>query len=172
MIKAFAFDVFGTVFDLQNVDRAEIAAYVNHVRRDAWEPLQLPDSWKNIPAHFEAELSLERLRSHFTVVTCSNGPISLLIELSKRAGITWDAMIPLEVAQVYKPHLPAYELIRQVLKVDYHEIAMVTANRTFGDLKAAAALGMRPVLIRDPEHAEFADIMQLTDHFISEKCHQ
>ncbi len=35
-IKALAFDVFGTVFDLNFVPREEIRAYVDHIKQPEW----------------------------------------------------------------------------------------------------------------------------------------
>jgi HAD superfamily hydrolase (TIGR01493 family) len=149
-VKVVAFDVFGTVFDLAGVDREEIRAYVEHIRQPQWEPLTLPESWKQLPAFSDAPTGIRRLRTlgHCIVVTCSNGPISLLVELSRKAGIEWDFMIPLEVERVYKTNPRAYMLICDILKVSPHEVMFVTANENFGDIEAANSLGMKTALIR------------------------
>lgn len=151
MLQVIAFDVFGTVFDLSGVDRAEVRAYVEYIRAADWKPLTLPESWNNLRAHADALEGIERLRRRFQVVTCSNGPISLLAKISKAAGISWDALIPLETARVYKPNPRAYQLICETMRVPPEAVAMVTANATFGDLEAAGVLGMRPILIRDDQ---------------------
>lgn len=148
MLKVIAFDVFGTVFDLSQVDRAEIRAYVDHIHAAEWQPLTLPASWETLDAHPDAAEGIARLRRRFQVVTCSNGPISLLTKISKRAGISWDALTPLEVARVYKPREAAYRLVCEMMRVEPCEVAFVTANRTFGDVEASRALGMTPFVIR------------------------
>jgi len=148
LIKVIAFDVFGTVFDLDEVDRDDVRNYIAQIRKPVWEPLRLPRSWETLPAHPDARLGIELLRSEYTVVTCSNGPLGLLAKMSKHNGIIWDAIIPLELDRVYKPNPDAYRVMCRVLDVHPSEVMMVTANESFGDLEASAALGMRPQLIR------------------------
>lgn len=162
MIKVIAFDVFGTVFDIQNnVPRSEIADYVKHVHDTQWRPLEFPEHWKTIPAHLDAAKGIYELRKSHLVVTCSNGPMALLAPLSKHNNISWDAIIPLETARVYKPNPGAYLHVCALLGVEPEEVMMVTANRTFGDLEASAALGMTPQLIRDDK---CPTIIDLADH--------
>jgi 2-haloalkanoic acid dehalogenase type II len=162
MIKVIAFDVFGTVFDLTAANRADVKAYVDHVHADDWAPLTLPPSWYELKAHDDAKYGLKWLREDYQVVTCSNGPIELLTKLSKKNGLSWDMMIPLEMAKVYKPKLEAYQLICSLMGVKPCEVAMVTANKTFGDLEAAMHLGMLPILIRDKSAERFIpDLMEL-----------
>ncbi len=141
--KVIAFDVFGTVFDLSDVDRSEVRAYVEHIKQPTWEPLNLPKHWETLPAHYDAPGALEMLRKKYMVVTLSNGPMRLLAELNKFNGLKWDAIIPLEMARVYKPNPIAYLLPAQLFDCDINEVMMVTANKDFGDIEAAKALGMQ-----------------------------
>lgn len=103
-MKIIAFDVFGTVVDVSSVSRDEIRDYVSQVRREVYEPLNLPHAWQYLPAFPDSARGIERLRKKFFVVTLSNFPIGLLAKLSKHAKITWDAIIPLELKRVYKPN--------------------------------------------------------------------
>lgn len=147
--KVIAFDVFGTVFDLANVSRDEVRDYVKQLKQVDWRPLRLPAHWEALPAHPDAAEGIARLRKSFMVVTCSNGPLGLQAKLSKHNGISWDAIIPLELNRVYKTDPRAYMTVCEVLGVEPAEVLMVTANRTFGDLEASRALGMQAQLIRD-----------------------
>ena len=147
-IKVIAFDVFGTVFDLSSVERADLKAYAQHIRKPEWSPLTLPKSWETLPAHPDSACGIERLKRKFIVVTCSNGPLGMLARLSKHNGIAWDAIIPLELNRAFKPNLDAYLTVCEVLGVCSTEVMMVTANKDFGDLEAADQLGMAPMLIR------------------------
>lgn len=112
--------------------------------------MRLPTSWETLPAHPDAREGIAKLRERFIVVTMSNGPLGLLTKLSKHNGISWDAIIPIEMKRVYKPNPVAYLTICDLLDVQPSEIMMVTANEKFGDLEAAQRLGMWTTLIRCP----------------------
>lgn len=147
-IKVIAFDVFGTVFDFTGVDRQEIRDYLAAITAPEWRPLKLPESWEHLKPHGDSEAGISYLRDRFMVVTCSNGPLGLLAKLSKNADIQWDAIVPLELNRVYKPHPKAYMTVCEVLDVAPENVLMVTANESFGDLEASRALGMQAQLIR------------------------
>lgn len=149
-MTVIAFDTFGTVFDLSGVDRQDIRDYAHHIRQPEWSPLHLPASWEKLPAHPDSREGIERLRQRFMVVTCSNGPLGLLAKLSKHNGISWDAIIPLELNRVFKTNPRAYLTVCEVMGVEPSDVLMVTANKDFGDIEAAHALGMQAQLIRNP----------------------
>lgn len=150
-LKVIAFDVFGTVFNLDNIPRQEIKDYVHHIRQPEWKPLALPSSWELMPIHPDSIEGVRRLRNKFKVVTCSNGPVKMLRALSRNAGIEWDCFIPLEENRVYKPDLRAYGTICETMGVDASEVLMVTANETSGDLEAPLKIGMNTMEIRGLE---------------------
>jgi 2-haloacid dehalogenase len=166
--KVIAFDLFGTVFDLSAVPRDEVKAYVDHIRKPEWSPLTLPDSWLRLWPYGDSKNGIERLRHRFTVVTCSNAPLGFTAKLSKKNGINWDAIIPLELNRVYKTNPKAYMTVCEVLGVEPADVLMVTANRTFGDLESSRALGMQAQLIRDGEEnpktiIELAERLEATE---------
>lgn len=164
-IKVIAFDVFGTVFDLASVPREEVKAYVAHIKAPEWQPLELPVSWFDLKAHPDAKEGLELLRRRYTIVTLSNGPIRLLTELTKRNDLSWDAIVPIEMARVYKPRLEAYWTVPKLFRCMPSEVLMVTANKTFGDIEAAHSLGMKAALIRDPDGCA-KDIIDLAEKLL------
>lgn len=147
-IKVIAFDVFGTVFDFDGVERGQIRDYVKHVKSGEWSPICLPDSWKDIPAHDDSAEGIMRLRERFTVVTLSNGPMRVLVQMNKNAGIDFDAIVPIEMAKVYKPDLDAYRTVMELFHCHPSEVLMVTANPLFGDLESSKELGIQSIVIR------------------------
>jgi 2-haloacid dehalogenase len=157
MIKVIAFDVFGTVFNLSGVERSDLKAYAEHIKKPEWSPLHLK-SWETLPAHLDSATGISLLRHKYTVVTCSNGPLGLLSKLSKYNDISWDAIIPLELNKVFKPNPKAYMTVCEVMGVEPSEVMMVTANEHFGDLEASAALGMTPMLIRKDINSNIIDL--------------
>lgn len=159
-MKIVAFDVFGTVFNLAGVPRHEIKEYADHIRKPEWSPLTLPKWWESLPSHPDSREGIAAIRERFIVVTMSNGPLGMLSRLSKHNGISWDAIIPLEMKKVFKPNPSAYMTICEVFRVDPCDVMMVTANEHFGDLEASAALGMVPKLIRGSQTKNIIELAQ------------
>jgi HAD superfamily hydrolase (TIGR01493 family) len=152
-LKVIAFDVFNTVVQFAHVPLEEKKAYADHIRENdgvtyPWKPLRLPESWEHLPAYPDSAEGLACLRERYTVVTLSNGPVGLLAKLSKRNGLAWDLITPLEARQVYKPNTEAYLYLCDVLDVRPDEVMMVTANEKFGDIGSAAKIGMAVRLLR------------------------
>jgi hypothetical protein len=154
-MKVIALDLFGTVFDLSGVDRREIVAYIDHISKPEWSLLELPKSWETLPAFPDACEGLFRLRKNFTVVTCSNAPLGFTTRLLKNAGLHFDAILPLEMFEVYKPQPGAYLAVSVTQGVLPSEILMVTGNERLGrnphgDREYAAEYGLMSQLIRNP----------------------
>ena len=71
---------------------------VEHLNR-AWHRL---DPWPDSVA------GLTRLKQRFIITTLSNGNVSLLTDMAKRAGLPWDCVISAELFHHYKPDPQAY----------------------------------------------------------------
>lgn len=159
MITTIFFDCFGTVFDMSSVSKDIMKYYSKILKSEVWEPLIFPKYFETLPAHPDSAEGIQLLRKKYMVVTCANGPLGLLAKMSKHNGISWDAIVPLEMNKVYKPNPEAYLSVCRILGVDPAEVMMTTANKTFGDLEAAEKLGMKPQLIREEGYPK--DIISL-----------
>ncbi|MBT3169932.1 MAG: haloacid dehalogenase type II [Rhodospirillaceae bacterium] len=113
-------------------------AELDHLNR-AWHRL---DPWPDTIA------GLTRLKQKFTVATLSNGNVSLLVNMAKRAALPWDAVLGAETAGAYKPQPAAYLKTAEMLGCAPEQCMMVAAHN--GDLAAAAALGMRTAFVLRP----------------------
>jgi FMN phosphatase YigB (HAD superfamily) len=163
-IRCVLFDLFGTVLNMKDVERADVAAYNDHVRRKDFSPLTLPESWYNLKPHDDAGLGLHLLRKMgLYCATLSNAPIALQTALSEPHGLVWDNMVDLPLHRVYKPDLAAYPIGAKVCGFKPEECLMVTANPTFGDVEGAKACGMASQVIRHPYTPR--DILSLADAF-------
>ena len=80
--------------DLRSVDAAEL----DDLNR-AWHRL---DPWP------DAVPGLLRMKARYIVAPLSNGNVALLLNMAKRAGLPWDAILGAEVAGAYKPQPEAY----------------------------------------------------------------
>ena len=99
-------------------------ADVDHLNR-AWHRL---DPWPDSVA------GLTRLKERFVITTLSNGNVSLLTNMAKRAGLPWDCVISAELFHHYKPDLEAYLGCADLLDVAPDELMLVAAHP--GDLRA------------------------------------
>ena len=117
------------------------AAEVDDLNR-AWHRL---DPWQ------DSVVGLTRLKEKFTITTLSNGNMSLLTNMAKRAGLPWDCVISAELFHHYKPDREAYLGCADLLGVAPDELMLCAAHP--GDLKAARAAGLKTAYVDRPlEH--------------------
>ena len=121
-------------FGAANVSPAEID-HLNY----AWHRL---DPWP------DAVPGLTRLRRRFTLATLSNGNIALMVDMARRAGLPWDAILGAEVARAYKPSPEAYLRSAEALALRPEQCLMVAAHPA--DLAAAARCGLRTAYVPRP----------------------
>jgi 2-haloacid dehalogenase len=108
-------------------------------------------AWHRLDAWPDSAPGLARLRTRFMLAPCSNGNISLMVDLARRNGIGWDAILGAEIARDYKPKPVVYLTAAAALDCSPRETMMVAAHSS--DLAAAAAVGLRPAFIARPnEH--------------------
>lgn len=141
----YCFDVFNTILNMEDIPYKELAEYSRKVHHPQWERLSLPDHWRYLQAYDGAAKRLAKFSENY-VCAFTNCPSVLLMELSWKNNLRWDAIIPLEVAKVFKPDIRAYELICDFLGVMPAQITVVTANKDFGDIEQAKKLGMNTIL--------------------------
>jgi 2-haloacid dehalogenase len=108
----------------------------------AWHRL---DAWPDVPS------GMSRLRRRHLLAPCSNGNISLMVDLARRNGIHWDAILGSEIAGDYKPKPGVYLASCAAFDLAPGECMMVAAHSK--DLQHAAACGLRTAHIARPnEH--------------------
>ena len=204
-VRAFVFDVFGTVVDWRGGVAREAAPFLaRHAPgtdagafADAWRrrygpameavrsgerpfvrldvlhrenllailpdfgigPEAVPDAeldalnlaWHRLDPWPDSVAGLTRLRRQAIVAPLSNGNIALMIDMAKRAGLPWDAILGAEVAQAYKPAPEAYLRTAEVLAMRPEELCMVACHES--DLAAARGCGLRTCFVPRPlEH--------------------
>lgn len=104
--------------------------------------------WHRLDAWPDVKRGLARLRSRFLIAPCSNGNISLMVDLARRNGIVWDAILGAEIARDYKPKPGVYVSAATAFDCEPFETMMVAAHSS--DLAAAAAAGLRTAFIARP----------------------
>jgi 2-haloacid dehalogenase len=111
---------------------------LDHVNR-VWHRL---DPWP------DSVSGMTRLRRRYALASLSNGNVSLMVDMAKRAGLPWDAILGAETARAYKPQPEAYLRAAEMLSLAPAQCLMVAAHNN--DLAAAAQCGFRTAFIRRP----------------------
>lgn len=118
----------------------DVDAATRHALNLAWHRL---DAWPDVTP------GLLRLRPRYRLAPCSNGNISLMVDLARRNGFPWDAILGAEVARDYKPKPVVYLAAATAFDLEPGETMMVAAHS--GDLEAAAAAGLRTAFVARPD---------------------
>jgi 2-haloacid dehalogenase len=105
----------------------------------AWHRL---DPWPDVVE------GLTRLKSGHIIAPNSNGNIALLVNMAKRAGLPWDAILGAEIARAYKPRPEVYLRCAEALGPAPSAVMMVAAHNS--DLLAAAACGLQTAFVPRP----------------------
>ncbi|APA90044.1 haloacid dehalogenase type II (plasmid) [Paraburkholderia sprentiae WSM5005] len=202
-IKAFVFDVFGTVVDWRSGVAREAQPFLNRHAPDL-DVSEFVDAWRReyspameevrsgrrpyvrldvlhrenlvkVLAHFgiagacEPEIdelnlawhrldpwpdavdALHRLKRRFIIAPLSNGNIRLMVDIAKRGGLPWDAVLGAEVVRAYKPSPRVYSETAEILAIAPRELCLVAAHNN--DLAAARRVGLSTAFVRRPtEH--------------------
>lgn len=110
---------------------------------------QLNRAWHKLDPWPDVVPGLTRLRRKFILATMSNGNIALMVNMAKRAGLPWDAILGAEHAGDYKPKPRVYLAGAEALYLAPAQCLMVAAHS--GDLAAAAACGLPTAHIARPD---------------------
>jgi len=130
----------------RNLDRIlprfGLADLAEEVRSDlnlAWHRL---DAWDDVAP------GLTRLKRRFWLAPVSNGNISLMVDLARRNGLPWDAILGSEIAGDYKPKPGVYLAACAAFDLEPDACMMVAAHSR--DLAAAASCSLRTAHVTRP----------------------
>jgi 2-haloacid dehalogenase len=108
-------------------------------------------AWHRLDPWPDAVPGLTRLKKKYILATLSNGNVALMVNMAKRAGLPWDAILGAEVARHYKPQPQAYLTTAALLGLRPEQCLMVAAHN--GDLAKASEVGLRTAFVPRPlEH--------------------
>ena len=108
-------------------------------------------AWHRLDPWPDSVAGLARLKTRFTIAPLSNGNIALLLNMAKRAGLPWDAILGAEAARAYKPTPAAYLRTADILGLAPGQCMLVAAHNN--DLAAARRAGFQTAFVARPtEH--------------------
>ncbi|KWI34287.1 haloacid dehalogenase type II [Burkholderia stagnalis] len=107
--------------------------------------------WHSLDPWPDSVAALSRLKQRFIIAPLSNGNIRLMVDIAKRAGLPWDAILGAEVVRMYKPSPQVYIDTVDILGLAPAEVCLVAAHN--GDLGAARRCGLTTAFVKRPtEH--------------------
>jgi 2-haloacid dehalogenase len=135
-------DVHRTALDatLAHVGLSGIAEPERHRLWSAWHRLR---AWPDFPP------ALAQLRQRWPVISFTMLPTSLVVDVSRINGLTWDAIISCQMIGLYKPHPQAYQTALTWLGLAAQNALMVACHNF--DLNAAQDVGMQTAFVRRPD---------------------
>lgn len=115
---------------------------------DEAQRLGLWRAWHRLRAWPDFPPALARLRARVPVASLTMLPTALVVAVSRRNGICWDAIVSCQMIGIYKPHPEAYRTACAWLGVDPGKALMVACHNF--DLHAAMDAGMQTAFVRRP----------------------
>lgn len=135
----------------ENLDAVLRDGGADPARIPAAELDALNRAWHRLDPWPDAIPGLLRLKTRFVIAPLSNGNVALLLNMAKRAGLPWDAILGAEVAQAYKPQPEAYLRTADILGLPPAACMLVAAHND--DLAAARRVGFATAFVARPtEH--------------------
>jgi 2-haloacid dehalogenase len=131
----------------RNLDRILPRFGIANVSQEILANLNL--AWHRLDAWPDSAPGLQKLRTKFYIAPVSNGNISLMVDLARRNGFPWDAILGAEVARDFKPKPRVYLAACAALDLAPADCMMVAAHSS--DLSAAASCGLKTAHIARPD---------------------
>ena len=114
--------------------------------------------WHRLNPWPDSVQGLTQLKSKFTIVTLSNGNLSLLTNMAKYGSLPWDLILSAEVFKHYKPDPETYLGVAHIFDLQPHEVMLAAAHKD--DLLAAHHCGLQTAFIERSDEFGLGHIRQ------------
>ena len=105
-------------------------------------------AWHRLDAWPDTVPGFARLKRKYLLAPCSNGNIALMVDIARRNGLPWDAILGADIARDFKPKPAVYLLSAAAFNLPPRDVMMVAAHSD--DLRQAAASGLRTAHVARP----------------------
>src|SRR3954451_1910927 len=148
---------------LDTLHRESLDVLLDEFGQDADEATraELVLAWHRLDPWPDSVAGLTGLRERFVVASLSNGNVSLLVDMAKRAGLPWDAVLSAELFGHYKPDAEVYDGAARLLGLAPEQVMMVAAH--VDDLAAARGRGLRSAYVHRPDELGPRGVPPATD---------
>jgi 2-haloacid dehalogenase len=148
---------------LDTLHRESLDALLAELGQDPDEATraELVLAWHRLDPWPDSVAGLSRLRERFVLASLSNGNVALLVDMAKRAGLPWDAVLSAELFGHYKPDAEVYDGAARLLGLAPEQVMMVAAH--VDDLAAARGRGLRSAYVHRPDELGPRGVPPATD---------
>ncbi len=139
-------------FNFDDVHRTMLDDVIGEFKLDALTPEDRDTIWRTwhaLDAWPDFAPALARLRKRYVIASFTLLTTSLVIDVSKKNGIDWDAILSCEMWGIYKTRPEAYQRAARLLQLEPAQILMVACHNF--DLNAALACGYKTAFVRRPD---------------------
>jgi 2-haloacid dehalogenase len=105
--------------------------------------------WHRLKPWPDSVPGLTRLKARFIIGPLSNGNVSLLTDMAKKAGLPWDMVFGSDLFGHYKPDAETYLGVCRLLDLEPDQVMMAAAHNY--DLAAARKLGLMTAFFPRPQ---------------------
>jgi len=117
---------------------------------DEADKVALNLGWHRLKPWPDSVPGLTRLKRKYIIASLSNGNVKLLVDMAKWGGLPWDTVLSAEIVHRYKPDPATYLSAVEFLGDGAPDAVMMVAAHN-GDLRAAAAHGLRTAFVARPQ---------------------
>jgi 2-haloacid dehalogenase len=138
-------------FNFDDVHRRVLDEVIRDYKLDAFSAADrdaIWRTWHSLDAWPDFAAALARLRKRYVVASFTLLTTSLVIDVSKKNGFDWDAILSCEMWGIYKTRPEAYQRAAKLLQLEPAQILMVACHNF--DLNAALACGYKTAFVRRP----------------------
>ncbi len=139
-------------FNMDDVHRAQLDVVLELYGLHAFtsdERTHLCQAWHRLDAWPDFPDALARIRRVCPAVSFTMLPLALVVAVSRRNRLEWDAVLSCEMTGIYKPQAQAYLQTARWLAMEPSQILMVACHNF--DLDAARACGFQTAFVRRPQ---------------------
>lgn len=137
-------------FNMDDVHRRALDASLAHfgLQATAEQRFMIWRAWHQLQAWPDFPAAVAELRRDLPVVSFTMLPTALVMNVSRRNGLVWDAVISCEMIGTYKPHAESYATAARWLALAPAQVLMVACHNF--DLNGAQDAGFRTAFVRRP----------------------
>lgn len=138
-------------FNMDDVHRTALDDTLASHALDAFTPQDrrvIFRTWHELTVWPDFAAAMTRLRENLPVISFTMLPLALVLDVSRKNNLRWDAIISCEMIGTYKPNPEAYLTAARWMALEPHEILMVACHNF--DLNAARSCGYETAFVRRP----------------------